>query len=165
VNMDAEAVMRIRQAGLEAVHARAEELAKHRVDANILLSFAMVEHLIDPCGFLHSLSENTTCQVFIVTVPYVARSRVGLRYIRQNQPHQVNAENTHIFELSPDDWRLVFRYSGWAILADRIYYQYPRRSPLTPALKLFWRRNDFEGFYGAILKPDKTWSRLYADWK
>ncbi len=164
VNVDPEAVKRIRQAGLEAIQARAEELAKHQVDADILLSFAMVEHLVNPCGFLHSLSESTTCRAFIVTIPYVAQSRVGLRFIRQGQPRHVNAESTHIFELSPDDWRLVFRYTGWEILAERIYYQYPRRSPLTPALKTFWRRNDFEGFYGAILKPDKTWSKLYADW-
>jgi len=164
VNMDEEAVTRIRQAGLEAIHARAEELEKHQVDADVLLSFAMLEHLINPCGFLHSLSENTTCRAFVVSVPYVAQSRMGLRYIRLNQPRQVNAESTHIFELAPDDWRLVFQYSGWEILAERIYYQYPQRSPLTPVLKNFWRRNDFEGFYGAILKPDKTWSKLYADW-
>jgi len=164
VNMDEAAIMRIRQAGLEAVHTRAEELSEHQVDADLFLSFAMVEHLMNPCGFLHSLSENSTCRAFVITVPYVAQSRVGLRYIRLNQPRQVSAENTHIFELSPDDWRLIFKYSGWEMLAERIYYQYPRRSPLTPALRTFWRRNDYEGFYGAVLKPDKTWSKLYADW-
>jgi len=163
VNMDSEAVKRIKEKGLEAICARAEDLASLSVDADIFLSFEMLEHLMNPCGFLRSLSE-TNCKTFVVTVPYVACSRVGLHHIRQNQKRSVNPENTHIFELSPEDWRLIFKHSGWAIQADRVYLQYPRKSLLRFLLKRYWKWCDFEGFYGAILKPDKSWSDLYDGW-
>lgn len=164
INIDSEAIKKIRLNGLEAYQSRAEDYARHYVDANILLSFAVLEHLINPCGYLHDLSENTNCKAYVITVPYMARSKMGLSYIRKNQERKTNAENTHIFELSPDDWHLLFQYSGWGVLRERIYYQYPRKSILSMILKNFWRRNDFEGFYGVILKPDNTWSKLYADW-
>lgn len=163
INMDSEAVRRIREKGLEAICAQAEDLASLSLNADIFLSFEMLEHLINPLGFLRSLAE-TNCQAFVVTVPYVASSRVGLYHIRQNQRCKVNPEKTHIFEFSPEDWRLIFKHSGWAIQADRIYWQYPKRSPFRFFWKRYWRRCDFEGFYGAILKPDKTWSSLYDGW-
>jgi len=164
VNMDGEAVERIKEKGLEAICARAEDLASLSVEADMFLSFEMLEHLMNPCGFLRGLSEKTNCKAFVVTVPYLAHSRVGLHHIRHNQKRSVNSENTHIFELSPEDWRLIFRHSGWAIQADRIYLQYPKRSIFRPLWKRYWREHDFEGFYGAILKPDKSWSSLYDGW-
>ena len=164
VNMDSEAVKRIKEKGLEAICARAEDLASLSVEADVFLSFEMLEHLMNPFGFLRSLSEKTNCRAFVVTVPYLEHSRVGLHHIRQNQKRNVNPENTHIFELSPEDWRLIFKHSGWAIQADRIYLQYPRRSLFRFLLKRYWKWCDFEGFYGAILKPDKSWSDLYNGW-
>lgn len=164
VNMDGEAVKRIKERGLEVICARAEDLTSLDIDADIFLSFEMLEHLMSPCGFLQELSENTNCKAFVVTVPYLARSRVGLHHIRHDQKRSVNPENTHIFELSPQDWRLIFRHSGWGIQADRIYLQYSRRSIFRPLWKSYWRNRDFEGFYGAILKPDKSWSSLYSGW-
>ena len=163
INMDSEAVKRIEEKGLEAICARAEDFPSLSIEADIFLSFQMLEHLMNPCGFLWSLSQ-TNCQAFVVTVPYVACSRVGLRYIRYNQKDDVNPENTHIFEFSPEDWQLLFKHSGWAIQADRVYLQYPKRSIFRPLWRRYWRRYDCEGFYGAILKPDKTWSNLYEGW-
>ncbi len=164
VNTDEEAVKRIQQKGMEAICARAENLTTHSIDADIFLSFEMLEHLMNPSEFLRSLSVKTNCKAFVITVPYLAQSRVGLHHIRQNQRRNVSAENTHIFELSPNDWKLIFKHSGWAIVSDRIYYQYPRMSLFRCILKKLWIRSDFEGFYGAILKPDQSWSDLYSGW-
>ena len=163
IDIDEEAVRRIKEKGLEAICARAEDIASLPIEADIFLSFQMLEHLINPCGFLRSLSQ-TNCKAFVVTIPYLARSRVGLHHIRQNQKRNVSPEEAHIFELSPEDWRLIFKHSGWAIQAERIYLQYPRRSPFRFFWKRYWRHYDFEGFYGAILKPDKSWRSLYEGW-
>jgi hypothetical protein len=163
VNVDSEAVSRIKEKGLEAICARAEALPSLSIEADVFLSFEMLEHLMDPCEFLHNLSQ-VKCKALVISVPYLVRSRVGLHHIRSNQKRQVNPENTHIFELSPQDWRLIFKHSGWTALTERIYLQYPKRSPFRFLLKRYWRRYDFEGFYGAILKQDKSWSELYDGW-
>lgn len=165
INIDSEAVRRIKEKGMEAICANAEDLTYLSIEADMFLSFEMLEHLMNPCVFLQGLSEKSSCKAFVITVPYVAHSRVGLYHIRLNQRHSVNPENTHIFELSPEDWRLIFKHSGWAIQADRIYLQFPRKSPFSLLLKRYWKRFDFEGFYGAILKPDKSWSHLYSGWQ
>ena len=164
VNLDREAVKRIKAHGLQAAHGRAEDL-EYPSSTQVFLTFALLEHLVNPCGLLHKLSKYPDCKALVVTVPYVAQSRVGLRHIRLNNKRTVCAENTHIFEISPKDWQLIFKHSGWAVVYEQVYYQYPRHVPIVSwFFKRFWARNDFEGFYGAILKPDKTWSKLYADW-
>jgi len=163
VNVDGEAVKRIKEKGLEAVQARAEDLASLSIKADIFLSFEMLEHLMNPFEFLKNIA-NTPCKLLILTVPYLADSRVGLHHIRHNQKSKMNPETTHIFELSPADWRLIFKHSGWAIITDKIFYRYPKKSIFSYWLKRYWRNHDFEGFYGVILKPDKTWSELYNGW-
>jgi len=75
----------------------------------------------------------------------------------------MSAENTHIFELSPEDLQLLFKFAGWSVVFERIYLQYPRKHWLR-ITKNYWRMFDFEGFYGVILKRDSTWSKLYTDW-
>jgi hypothetical protein len=162
VNLDAEAVEKIRAKGMEAVHARAEELGTYSIHADLFLSFEMLEHLSDPLRFLHDLSR-TECRGFVLTVPYLAASRVGLHHLREGQQREVFAENTHIFELSPEDWRLIFRHSGWEVSYDRVYLQYPQKG-VWRVMKGVWRKTDFEGFYGAVLTRDDAWSRLYRDW-
>ncbi len=164
INIDEEAVTRVQQKGMEAICARAEDMASHSIDADIFLSFEMLEHLMNPSEFLKSLSVGTKCKAFVITVPYLSHSRVGLHHIRGGQKRHVSAENTHIFELSPDDWNLIFKHSGWAVISDRIYYQYPRMFLFRCILKKLWKRTDFEGFYGAILRPDQSWSDLYSGW-
>jgi hypothetical protein len=163
VNLDEKAVEKIESKGLKAICARAEDLDRHGISADLFLSFEMIEHLCNPIDFLRSIAENTSCKGFVVTVPYLAQSRVGLHHIRQQNRKDVYAENTHIFELSPEDWRLIYQHSGWVVEYDQVYLQYPKRSWLR-ATKNLWRKNDFEGFYGAILTRDNTWSQLYKSW-
>lgn len=165
VNMEAEAVEKIKSKGLEAVCSRAEDLVSKGINADIFLSFEMLEHLMDPINFLKNLADKTTCSAFVITVPYVSQSRAGLSHIRRGARHQkVGAETTHIFELCPEDWKLLFRHAGWKVVAEKKYLQYPRRSIFTPFLKQYWKRFDYEGFYGVILSRDNSWSRLYSGW-
>jgi len=163
VNLDAQAVERIKQKGLEAVNARAEDLHKYNINADIFLCFEMLEHLMDPCRFLHELSTKTNAKYLVITVPYLQNSRVGLNHIRVEGLRDVYAENTHIFELSPKDWKLLAKHSGWNIAQERIYWQYPKKGFLW-ITKALWRRFDYEGFYGMILTKDNTWSSKYMDW-
>ncbi len=165
VNLDPEAVGKIRKHGLHAVHCRAEELHRREdgISADIFLSFEMLEHLFDPINFLHSLAERSSCTFFVITVPFVCRSRVGFHHLRRNMPHDVDAENTHIFELCPEDWDLLFRFSGWEIVFRDLYTQYPCTG-LFRVMKYLWRRRDFEGFYGVILTRNHKWSRRYRSW-
>jgi len=83
VNLDEGAVKRIKEKGLEAICVRAEELTeKYSINADIFLCFEMLEHLMNPAEFLHKLSTKTDCKLFVVTVPYLKSSRVGLHHIR-----------------------------------------------------------------------------------
>ena len=163
VDIDKKAVDKIKQKGLEAVNARAEELDQHNIDADLFMSFEMLEHLSSPIDFLHSLAEKTSCKGFVVTVPYLQQGRVALHYITESQKKDVYAGNTHIFELSPCDWRLIFQHAGWRIEYDQVYLQYPKKSWLK-VTKPLWKKFDFEGFFGAILVRDDKWSNCYKDW-
>jgi len=163
VNIDNNAVEKIKGKGLEAIQARAEELELYSVNADIFLSFEMLEHLSDPINFLKKLSVSSQCKVFIVTVPYLKRSRIGLHHIRGRGSSMVSAENTHVFELSPNDWKLIFMHTGWSVCYDKIYLQYPKYG-LLRLTKGIWQKIDFEGFYGAVLVRDNTYSKLYKDW-
>ncbi|MBW1676567.1 MAG: methyltransferase domain-containing protein [Deltaproteobacteria bacterium] len=161
VNMDPVAIEKIRSKGFDALLCRAEDLyGKHQIKADLLLSFEMLEHLNDPISFLSGISSRSVCKYFVLTVPYLAQSRVGLHHIRQQQKRDVFPENTHIFELSPMDWKLIFQHSGWKIIDEMKYQQYPQRSVFR-VTKSFWKRFDFEGFYGFILERDRTWADLY----
>ena len=164
VDMDSNAIQRIKSLGLSAICGRAEDVT-YPPDTQIFMIFAMLEHLPNLTEFLYKLSKEPHCKSLIISVPYLRQSRVGLRHIRLGQKRVVSAEDVHIYEISPDDWRLIFKHSGWAVAYDRVFYQYPRRIPLISwLLSCFWKRNDFEGFYGAVLTPDDTWSKLYKDW-
>lgn len=164
INLDNKAIERIKKKGLEAICCRAEDIKAYSNNGDTFLSFEIVEHLMNPFQFLHNLSKNTNCRSFVITVPYVRYSRLGLHHMRNNDKAELNAENTHILELSPSDWRLLFQFSGWRVEYDTIYLQYPRKNPLR-IMKFYWRKFDFEGFYGAILVRDPTWSNLYKDWE
>ena len=167
VNLDPIAVEKIKSKGLEAIESRAEMLHEHPDFSgcvDIFLSFQMLEHLLDPIGFLHAMALKSECDYFVITVPYLQQSRVGLYQVRdQKLELTFNAERTHIFELCSDDWDLIFRFAGWKIVKSVRYTQYPRKSPLT-ALRYLWRKFDFDGFYGVILKKDDSISKRYLDW-
>jgi len=163
VNIDEKAISRIRAKGLDAVCAKAENIENYDINPDIFLCFQTLEHLMDPCKFLRSLSSGTKAKYLIVTVPYLINSRVGLHHIRQGIQDDVYAENTHIFELSPGDWKLLIRHSGWRIEEEKKYLQYPQNS-LLKITRRFWRKNDFEGFYGFVLSRDSGWSSKYKNW-
>ncbi|MEP6389989.1 MAG: hypothetical protein ABJ056_08685 [Halioglobus sp.] len=168
VNLDPVAVAKIRDKGLQAIESRAESLHEHpdfNDQANIALSFQMLEHLFDPVSFLHSMAKKSECDYFVITVPYLHRSRVGLHQVRGrgDLTQAFNAETTHIFELSPDDWDLIFRFSGWSIVKSIRYTQYPKKNPLS-AMRFLWRKLHFDGYYGVILEKDDSVSKKYQDW-
>jgi len=161
INIDPAAVNRIRSKGLNALLCNAEDLyKKHLIRADLFLSFQMLEHLYDPISFLNGVSKRSVCDCFVLSVPYLARSRVGLYHIRQKQLKDVYPENTHIFELSPEDWKLIFQHSGWRVVDEMVYRQYPSNSILR-FMKPFWRYIDFEGFYGTVLMRDRGWANCY----
>ncbi len=161
VNTDKEAVRRINMKGLKSIESRAEELHKNtefNKSADIFISLEMLEHLESPTTFLTDMSQKSECKLFVITVPLVNASRVGLHQIRNERDDRpLDPENTHIFELSPDDWELLFKYSGWKIKNRYKYLQYPKKSPLI-LLRYFWKMlGDFDGFYGVILEKDDTY--------
>lgn len=164
VNLDEKAVNRIREKGFDAVCSRAEDLERYNTKADIFLCFQTMEHLMDPCKFLHDLSEKTNAKYLIMTVPYLKKSRIGLHHIRDSRDEAVNAENTHLFELCPGDWKLLSRHAGWSVVKEEIYLQYPKYG-LLRLTQPWWARFDFEGFYGLILTKDKTWSSRYSSWE
>ena len=163
INIDEQAVKRIRERALPAMQVRAEDLVSHGITADIFLLFETLEHLMSPIQFLRDLSRRTACRALVVTVPYLARSRVGLYHIRARRREPCGPETVNIFELSPGDWSLLFQHAGWSIVEERVYWQYPRHG-LLRTLKPYWRWRDFEGFWGAVLERDPTWADLYDGW-
>lgn len=165
VNLDARAIEKIRQRGFKAILCRAEELDLGDQHIDFFTSFEMVEHLHNPAIFFRRLAKRSKTDKMIITVPYLKASRVGLHQIRYKTNKKIRAEEEHIFELSPQDWTLLFLHGGWKVIHSQIHSQYPQRWPIISLLlKLFWRHSDFEGFWGVILEKDTTVSDLYQDW-
>ena len=168
INLDYRAISKIERRGLKALLKRAEDIQPEDVGGKpigLATTFQMVEHLHNPAIFFRRLSKKIDCHRLLVTVPYVETSRVGLHHVRKRVHRKVHAEDEHIFELSPDDWHLLLLHSGWQVLSNRIYYQYPRGIPiLSRILKRYWKRDDFEGFWGAILQKNTAFSNDYQDW-
>lgn len=169
VNLDPRAIAKIKARGLPVMLKRAEEIANEDLggDVDIFTSFEMIEHLHNPALFLHRLSKSPTGKCLFITVPFLRNSRVGLHHIRNRAANNnVYAEDVHVFELSPADWTLLFRHAGWRVVNQGICYQYPRHWPLiSRALRAYWTKFDFEGFWGAELVRDITYESRYQDWE
>ena len=168
VNLDPRAIEKIKARGLHALLKRAEEITPEdlRGEVDVFTSFEMIEHLHNPSLFLRRLANSSTSRQLFITVPFLRNSRVGMHHIRNDVAKDVFAEDVHVFELSPSDWTLLFQHSGWKVVAQGICYQYPRHLPiLSWILKAYWRKVDFEGFWGAVLERDNSWSKLYQDWE
>lgn len=161
VNIDPAAIKRIREKGLQAELVGAEEVGPRGIKADIFLSFEMLEHLESPIQFLRSLSTHASCGALVITVPYVEQSRVGLHHIRHRLRQFRSPETTHIFEFCPSDWRLLCMHAGWKVQKEQLYFQYPKHG-LYRTMKPLWKALDFEGFWGAVLLRDHTWSDLYV---
>jgi len=165
VNLDAKAIEKIQQRGFKAILCRAEELDLEGQHVDFYTSFQMVEHLHNPAIFFRRLAKRSKTNKMILSVPYLKASRVGLHQIRYKTNKKISAEEEHIFELSPQDWTLLFLHGGWKVIHSQFHYQYPQRWPvISLVLKLFWRHSDFEGFWGVILEKDTEISDLYQDW-
>lgn len=165
INADYEACKKIRKKGLDAWMCTAERFARKIEDGeyiglypivNNMLSnsplftlFEVLEHLENPIYLLRSLRKVQGSKI-IITVPFLRKSRIGLHALRRGKGVE-DIEDCHIFELSKEDWGLLFQYCGLKIEYEEVYYQYPRKSPFGWLWKSFWQRFDYEGFYGAIL--------------
>ncbi len=180
VNLDKNAVKKITDKGMEAVHCAAEDLDLGDEKIDLFVSFQMVEHLMNPCQFFRRLAVKGKSEYCLITVPYRRVSSVGfwtyqrlipllkknseqLDFLLSKLPKERYAEDEHIFELSPIDWKLLMLFSGWRPIYDEVYLQYPRRHILY-FTKPLWKRIDFEGFWGVILKRDLSFSNIYKDW-
>jgi hypothetical protein len=165
INLDSKAVEKIQARGLNAKLCRAESLhiGNDGFRADLFMLFEVLEHLFDPISFLRNIAKNSECRHMLITVPFLVSSRVGLGHIRCDSKDISFAENTHIFELSSDDWDLIFQFSGWRVIHRDIYTQYPKNG-LYRFTKYIWHRKDYEGFYGVILERDTSQSDLYQDW-
>ena len=168
VNLDPVAVEKINQQGMKAILKRAEDITPTDIGGQVDLftSFEMLEHLHAPAVFLRRLAKKHEGKSLLITVPYLRQSRVGMYHVRGAIRESISAENEHIFELSPEDWSLLFLHSGWKVVYSKTYYQYPTGLLfLSPILAQFWKNTDFEGFWGAILEKDMTFSDCYQDWE
>lgn len=165
VNLDPRAIKKIEARGLRAILSRAEDLDLGKSKIDLFASFQMLEHLHNPAVFFYRLAMKSPCNKMVITVPYLKNSRIGLHYVRNGCDEIVFAEDEHIFELSPEDWTLLILHSGWRVVYSEVYYQYPRWLPvISQLLSWYWRKTDFEGFWGAILEKDTTFSDCYQDW-
>lgn len=165
VNLDPRAVSKIKARGQKALLCRAENLDLGEKEVDLFTSFQMVEHLHNPSIFFRRLAKKSSCKRMLITVPYRKRSRVGMYSVRNDYRDRISAEEEHIFELSPEDWSLLMRHSGWKVVFSRIYYQYPKKWPvISQLMSKCWEALDHEGFWGAILEKDTSISDKYADW-
>lgn len=166
VNLDPRAIEKIENRGLRAVLCRAEEIEMSGFAPDLFTSFQMVEHLHNPAIFFRRLAKKSKCSKMVITVPFMRSSRVGLHHTKRRDNGKIFAEDEHIFELSPEDWTLLLLHSGWKVLHSEVYYQYPRSLPVfSQLLAWYWRKFDFEGFWGAILEKDTAISDRYQDWE
>lgn len=166
INLDQRAVDKIKDKGLDAMLSDAEKLDFKDKNVDLFTSFETMEHLHNPAIFLRRLAKKSNCGKLLITVPYMKNSRVGLRNIRYRLDKIIFSEDEHIFELSPKDWTLLMLHCGWKVIYNAIYYQYPKKWPVVSGLlKLYWRNNDFEGFWGAILEKDLHLSDRYQHWE
>jgi hypothetical protein len=166
VNLDPVAVEKVRAKGGDSVLCRAEELNLEGIRPDLFMTFEMVEHLSDPMRFLHRLAVAGSSEYLLMTVPWRRDSRFGgvdVRLPLDRLPARLTAEEVHIYEFCPEDWLLMARFAGWLPEFQRYYRQYPTRSPLAVTRPL-WRKLDFEGFWGVLLKRDLSVATRYADW-
>lgn len=144
MNTDQRAIDKIEAKGITAIRANAIEYDWDGTDYDMFTAFEVLEHLSDPIKFLVRL-KRANSKVFVITVPYLRETRIHSDLVGDN-------EEFHIHELCPSDWKFLFALTGWYVIAERTYFQFPRRVPGWGELAAFWERNDFWGFWGAILK-------------
>lgn len=162
INLQTEAVWRIREKGLAAECIDAMHIHRNGKSYDIVSVFETLEHLTDPISFLINLREMVGLRL-IVSVPLITKSRVNLAYLGNKWPKEKvpTIENTHIFELSPKDWQKIFLHSGWSIEAEKNIRQFPSRGLLKWLMQYLWRNISFEGFWFVSLKKDNTYTQRF----
>ena len=163
INLQAGAVEKIRQRGLAAECVDAMHIHEAGRKYDIVSIFETLEHLSNPIGFLTSI-KNIVKNKLVISVPLINKSRVNLSYLSERWPKDKvpTIENTHIFELSPKDWRKIFLHSGWRIESQKMIKQFPSRGLLKLMMQYVWRKISFEGFWFVSLEKDDTFSSRYC---
>jgi 2-polyprenyl-3-methyl-5-hydroxy-6-metoxy-1,4-benzoquinol methylase len=163
INLQSRAVEKMKKQGLNAICADAMELGKQKIQYDFVSLFETLEHLPDPIGFLKGIKPIVK-EELIISVPLIVKSRVGLGYLSSKwlPNKKATIENTHIFELSPEDWEKVFKHAGWKIVREDKLKMFPARSPHRLILQPYWRHLSFDGFWFVALKKDPTFSSRYS---
>jgi len=155
VNLQPKAIEKIRQKGLKAECLDAMEVGKTGMKYDVVSLFETLEHLPNPIGFLEGIHD-TVGHRLIISVPLVTKSRVSLRYLNDgwSKDKTPTIENTHIFELSPDDWKKIFLHTGWRVEREWSLRQFPEKGVLKIMMQYAWRKISFEGFWFVALTKD-----------
>jgi len=163
INLQQGAVEKIRQQGLDAVCADALALGDMGQRYDIISLFETLEHLPDPIGFLKGIKPAVTHRL-VVSVPYIRKSRVGLAYLSKKWPADKTPtiENTHIFELSTNDWVKIFHHTGWEICRQEKLLMYHPYRLSRIVIQPYWRHISFEGFWFVALCKNSEFSDRYS---
>ncbi len=167
INLQQSAVDKMRAKGLEGICADALSLGHQGVNYDIVSVFETLEHLPNPIEFLQGI-RTVTNERLVVSVPFIRQSRVGLTYISDKWPKQwpkdkiPTIENTHIFELSPLDWKKIFLHTGWGIDNQWKLMMFPSGKLSRLILQPFWRFVSFEGFWFVSLYKNSKYSSKYV---
>lgn len=162
INLQKNAVEKIRSKGLDAICADALSLGDQGASYDIVSAFETLEHLSDPIGFLQDIRKVTNNRL-ILSVPFIRKSRLGLAYTSNKWPKDKapSIENTHIFELSSLDWKKIFLHSGWKVENEWKLIMFPLNRLSRLILQPFWRFVSFEGFWFVSLYKDSEFSSQY----
>ena len=163
INLQKSAVEKIRSIGLDAICADAQTLGELGLNYDVVSVFETLEHLPNPIGFLNSL-QSVVNKRLIVSVPFIRRSRIGLVYLSDKWPedNKPTIENTHIFELSPTDWKKIFHHTGWKVNKEMKLMMFPSIGISRFLLQPYWRFVSFEGFWFVSLCKDDTYTSRYT---
>lgn len=163
INLQENAVKKIKEKGLEAICADALSLGDKGINYDIVSAFETVEHLPDPIGFLDRIKSVINYKL-ILSVPLIRHSRISLAYLSDKWPKdkKPTIENTHIFELSPMDWKKIFLHTGWKIDREWKLMMFPSNGFSRFILQPYWRFVSFEGFWFVSLSKDNKYACQYV---
>jgi len=163
INLQKGAIRKIEERGLNAIYADAQSLKDQKITYDVVSVFETLEHLPDPIGFLKGLTSIVN-KSLIISVPFIRHSRTGLYYLtnRWEKDRKATIESTHIFELSPKDWRKIFLHSGWKVDHEQTLLMFHPRRLSRLILQPYWKYESFEGFWFASLSPCDQYSSQYS---
>ena len=148
---------------MDAICADALSLGDQGVHYDVVSAFETLEHLPDPIGFLSNIKKVVKKRL-VLSVPFIRHSRIGLAYLSNKCSNETKStvENTHIFELSPRDWKKIFLHTGWKEDEEWKLMMFPSNKISRLILQPFWRFVSFEGFWFVSLSKDNQHSSQYG---